>query len=246
MLIRAIIERVSHIVTVSDEFRDLLVLDTGCRKPVHALYNGVDTTQFRPRDKHACRRELGLPTDRAIFLYVGGLIERKGVNILLHALARHNQSNRRVELYLAGEGPQQNALRTLASSEGISDRVHFLGKVPTNLVHLWMGAADVLVLPSYSEGRPNVVLEAMASGTPVVATAVNGTAEVISAGVNGLLFEPGDVAGLAASLEKLLLEPDLAASLSARGIEKVAALGLTWTAHGNRLLSIYNAAIGDG
>ena len=244
MLTRAVIGRVNYVVTVSDEFRDLLASEIGCVKPFAALYNGVDTTQFHPRDKDASRRELKLPADRVIILYVGGLVERKGVKTLIQALARVANSGRPMEIYLAGEGPQQNGLKALASAEGLADRVHFLGEIAKDRVHLWMGAADVLVLPSYSEGRPNVVMEAMANGTPVVATSVNGTSELISDGEDGLLFQPGDVAGLAACMNRLLAQPDLAAKLSARGPAKITALGLTWQAHGRRLLSIYHEVLG--
>jgi glycosyltransferase involved in cell wall biosynthesis len=241
-LTRAILGRVNYVVTVSDEFRDLLARELGCSKPLAALYNGVDTEQFHPRDKQASRRELGLPADRALVLYVGGLIERKGVRTLIEALA--HDSSRPVALYLAGEGPQLDALKALAARNGVTERVHFLGKVGKDQVHLWMSAADMLVLPSYSEGRPNVVLEAMANGTPVVATAVNGTTELIRGGEDGLLFEPGDVAGLAACVSKVLAEPGLAAKLRVRGPERIASLGLTWPAHGRRLLAIYRDVLG--
>lgn len=241
-LTRAILGRVNHVVTVSDEFRALLAGDLGCAKPLAALYNGVDIEQFHPRDRQACRRELGLPADRAIVLYVGGLIERKGVGTLIEALAR--DVTRPVALYLAGEGPQLDTLKALAARKGLGEHVHFLGKVGKDQMHLWMGAADMLVLPSHSEGRPNVVLEAMANGTPVVATAVNGTAELIRDGEDGLLFQPGDVAGLAACVSRMLAEPGLAAKLSVRGPERIAALGLTWPAHGRRLLAIYRDVLG--
>ncbi|MGE0119492.1 MAG: glycosyltransferase [Dongiaceae bacterium] len=243
-LTRAIIGRVKHVVTVSDEFRDLLASEIGCPKPLTALYNGVDVEQFHPRDKVACRSQLGLPKEQAMALYVGGLIERKGVRTLVQALAHGVTPNQPVHLYLAGEGPQLNALKEFAATHGLADRVSFLGGISKGEVHHWLGAADMLVLPSYSEGRPNVVLEAMASGTPVVATAVNGTTEIISDGEDGLLFEPGDVAGLAACMNRLLLEPGLAAKLSVRGLEKIMRLGLTWAAHGRQLLSIYSVMIG--
>jgi glycosyltransferase involved in cell wall biosynthesis len=84
----------------------------------------------------------------------------------------------------------------------------------------------------------------MASGIPVVATAVNGTLELISDGEDGLLFEPGDVAGLAACLRRLLQEPGLAAKLSARGPETIRTRGLSWLTHGRQLLSIYQQVQG--
>jgi glycosyltransferase involved in cell wall biosynthesis len=245
LLSRAIIGRVSYVVTVSDEFRKLLVSDIGCPKPLAALYNGVDAEQFHPQDRTACRLELGLPEGRTVVLYVGGLIERKGVSILLQALSHDTISDRPVDLYLAGEGPQLEALKALASANRLADRVHFLGKVAKDRVHLWMGAADMLVLPSYSEGRPNVVLEAMATGTPVVATSVNGTTELVSDGEDGLLFKPGDVAGLAVCIRRLLNQPDLAAKLSVHGPEKIRTRGLNWLAHGRQLLSIYHQVLAN-
>jgi len=245
MMTRAVIDRVGYVVTVSDEFRELLESEVGCRAPLAALYNGVDLDQFCPSDKAARRAQLGLPNDRAVVLFVGGLIKRKGVDILLQALAHPSLSARALDVYLAGEGPLRDELKQLAASIGLSDRVRFVGRIAKDQVHLWMGAADIFVLPSYSEGRPNVVLEAMATGTPVVATAVNGAMELIADGEDGLLFAPGDVSGLAACLDRLLREPELAESLSTNGPRKVATLGLTWPAHGRRLLDIYREAIGD-
>ncbi len=243
-LTRAVINRVSYVVTVSDEFRDLLLTELACRKPVVALYNGVDTTQFHPRDMDACRRELGLPAETPIVLYVGSLIERKGVANLIEALAP-GVSATPVEAYLAGEGSQRATLEELAGHGDTCDRVHFLGAVAKDRVHLWMGAADMLVLPSYSEGRPNVVLEALASGTPVVASAVNGTTELIRDGEDGLLFRPGDVAGLRACIVRMLAEPELKTRMAVRGPQRIASLGLSWPDHGRRLLAIYRESIGN-
>jgi glycosyltransferase involved in cell wall biosynthesis len=149
-----------------------------------------------------------------------------------------------VDLYLAGEGPQLAALKAMATANGLTDRVHFLGSVAKDQIHLWMAAADVLVLPSYSEGRPNVVLEAMATGTPVVATSVNGTTELISDDEDGLLFKSGDIAGLADCLKRLVDQPDLAAKLSIGGPEKIRTRGLSWLGHGRQLLSIYHQVLG--
>ena len=237
-LTRAVINRVSYVLTVSDEFRDLLLSDLGCRKPVVALYNGVDASQFHPRDRSACRRELGLPAATPVVLYVGSLIERKGVACLIEALAE-GVSAMPVDAYLVGEGPQRASLEELAGHGKTRDRVHFLGGVAKDRIHLWMGAADMLVLPSYSEGRPNVVLEALASGTPVVASAVAGTTELIRDGEDGLLFRPGDVAGLRACIVRMLADSELATTLAARGPQRIASLGLSWSDHGRRLLAIY-------
>lgn len=242
-LTRAVIGRVDYVVTVSDEFRDLLIEGLGSTKPVAALYNGVDTTQFRPRDRGDCRSRLDVPADASIVLYVGGLIRRKGLDTLVEAMSA-GPLPRPVDLFLAGEGPELAHLEALAAEAGSNLHVHFLGKVSRDRIHLWMGAADLLVLPSLSEGRPNVVLEGLSSGTPVAATAVNGTKELIRDGTDGLLFRPGDRDGLLACIRKVLEEPATAAKLSANGPLRIAELGLSWPAHGRRLLDIYRQLTG--
>jgi glycosyltransferase involved in cell wall biosynthesis len=237
---RAVIARVGHVVTVSDEFQTYLRSELSSSMPITAVYNGVDGQQFHPRDKAQCRRELGMDADRFLALYVGGLIARKGITDLLEALTSDVISECDLDLYIVGEGPQLAELERMSAAKGLTDRVHFVGRVPKDRIHLWMAAADVLVLPSYSEGRPNVVLEAMATGTPVLATRVAGTAELMSDGKEGLLFQPGDVAGLATGLKRLLEDPALATRLSAAGPTAIRSRGLTWQEHGRRLISIYH------
>ena len=238
-LTRLVIDRVDHVVTVSDEFKEMLLAEIGCRKPVSALYNGVDTAQFRPRSKSSSRSALGLLQNGKVALYVGGLIRRKGVDVLVEALASQSKLRSELTLYLVGDGPQRAALQDLVSARDLDSNVRFVGSVSKDKMHWWMNAADMLILPSHSEGRPNVVLEALASGTPVIATAVNGTSEVIVDGDDGLLFPAGDVAQLASCITRLLTEPSLSAKLSARGPRRIQCLGLTWPAHGQRLMTIY-------
>jgi len=191
-----------------------------------------------------CRTMVGIDGHSAVILYVGGLIDRKDVGTLLKSMSLVRASSRPVALYLAGEGPREQSLRALARDLGLSDRVHFLGAVSRGDIHVWMGAANVLVLPSLSEGRPNVVIEALANGTPVVATEIDGTRELISSEEDGLLFQPGDVAGLARCLERVLGDADLAGRLAAGGPRRIERLGLTWYGHGRRLMSLYRQVQG--
>ena len=245
ILTRCMIDRADYVVTVSDEFKDILARDLGCKAPLAAVYNGVDSAQFRPRSRLACRAELGLPEAAPMVLYVGGLIRRKGVDILLRAAADQVAQAADLTLYLVGEGPESRALGRLASELGVARNVRFIGAVPKSRMHLWMGAADMLVLASHSEGRPNVLLEALASSTPIIATAVGGTRELIADGTDGLLFQPGDVAGLSRNMTRLRHDPDLASRLSANGPAKIERLGLTWRAHGRQLLGIYRQILGS-
>lgn len=240
----ALLRRLDAVVTVSDEFKQRLERDfSGCRI-VRAIHNGVDGEQFKPRSIDTCRVSIGLDPQSTVVLYVGGLIERKDVGTLLRSMVEVAAGTRPAELYLAGEGPQEHSLRTLARNLGLADRVHFLGAVSRDSIHLWMGAADVLVLPSLGEGRPNVVIEALACGTPVVATDINGTRELVSGVDDGLLFRPGDASGLAHCLNRVLNDAVLARRLAEGGPRRIEELGLTWRAHGRKLMDLYRLVQG--
>jgi glycosyltransferase involved in cell wall biosynthesis len=167
-------QRASAIVTVSDALKDK-VLDLGISpEKVVTLRNGVDLERFGCLDRHAIRARLGLAGP--VWLAVGNLVELKGVHITLAALARTNDAT----LLIAGDGPEGGRLRNLARQLGVGARVRFLGNVPHAQLPDYYNAADALVLASSHEGMPNVVLESLACGTPVVATPFDSVNELLS------------------------------------------------------------------
>lgn len=149
---------------------------------VETLRNGVDLTQFGPGEPDGIREQLGL--SNRVWLCVGHMIERKGMHLVLDALAQTPG----VSLILAGDGPDEAALRSQAHRLGVAERVHFVGAIAHHELPRYYNAADALVLPSRSEGMPNVVLEALACGTAVIATAVDGIPEIITAPIAGRLM----------------------------------------------------------
>jgi glycosyltransferase involved in cell wall biosynthesis len=163
---------------------------------------------FQPRQapaRAALRARLEIPPDCRVVLFVGHLEPVKGVDVLLAAWARlagAAAGTRR--LVLIGHGADRKPLEQQALRQGSSDSVAFLGALPQPLVAEWLAAADVMCLASHSEGSPNVVVEALASGVPVVATRVGGVPELVQHGVNGLLVPPADPAALAAALQEAL------------------------------------------
>lgn len=159
---------------------------------LHTLRNGVDLERFVPEDRNAARERLGLPVQGQYLLSVGHLIERKGHHIAIEALA----SLPGVTLLIAGAGPEEGALKTLAARLGVADRVRWAGVVPQTELKWWYSAADVLALCSSREGWANVLLEAMACGTPVIATNIWGTPEVVSTPAAGRLMLSRDPASL--------------------------------------------------
>jgi glycosyltransferase involved in cell wall biosynthesis len=169
------------------------------RAKLHTLRNGVDLERFVPEDRAEARRRLGLSVEGRYLLSVGHLIERKGHHIAIEALP-HLPG---VTLLIAGAGPEEAALKDLARRVGVADRLRWAGVVPQAELKWWYSAADVLALCSSREGWANVLLEAMACGTPVVATNIWGTPEVVSTPAAGVLMARRDASALAAAWVQL-------------------------------------------
>jgi len=167
----------------------------------YMIGNGVDLARFVPLDRAECRRRLELP-DGEIMLSVGALIESKGHQVAIAALAELLGLHPQLRLFIVGEGPYRNALLHRARALGVSDRVRLVGAVPNEELKYWYSAADVNCLFSAREGWPNVLLESIACGTPVLATRVGGVAEVITCDDVGLTI--GDLALAASALHSLL------------------------------------------
>ncbi len=195
---------------------------------LHTLRNGVDLERFTPEPRELARQRLGLQTQGPYLLSVGHLIERKGHHIAIEALVALPG----VTLLIAGSGPEERALKSLASRLGVSDRVHWAGVVPQTELKWWYSAADVLTLCSSREGWANVLLEAMACGTPVIATDIWGTSEVVSTEAAGRLMERRDARALADAWQ------DLMSSMPARPTTRQYAEGFSWdaTTQGQRQL----------
>jgi glycosyltransferase involved in cell wall biosynthesis len=171
---------------------------------VHLVRNGVDHQVFRPEEKAAARAALSVPGDARLVLFVGNLLPVKGVPLLIDAIAalrRKGAGN--LQLAIIGDGNLEPQLREQAESAGMTEAIHFLGQRRPVEVAQWMNAADLLCLPSESEGLPNVVLEAFSCGCPVVGTVVGGTPELVAPGC-GLLVPPRDRAALAQAIAEAL------------------------------------------
>jgi glycosyltransferase involved in cell wall biosynthesis len=171
---------------------------------VWAVPNGVDLNKFRLMARQEAKRQLGLNDDKRYLLYVGRLVAVKGLDLLLDAFAQLVQNQRDVELVLVGDGAERHALAQRAATLGVKDKVHFVGAQPHEQIVLWMNAGDVFCLPSHKEGLPNVLLESLACGTPVVATSVGGIPEVVSDGQVGRLVRSRDPREMAACIEEVL------------------------------------------
>lgn len=167
---------------------------------MHVLYNGVDPERFHPLDMQACRQQLGVAADEEMILFVGNVLVTKGCGELLEAFAALANSRPRLTLTYVGDGPMRKALQAKAQELGLASRVRFPGRVAHERLNTWFACASVFCLPSYSEGVPNVVLEAMACGKSVVSTDVGGVAEVLP-DFAGTIIQPRDADALAKALD---------------------------------------------
>ncbi|MFN3438996.1 MAG: glycosyltransferase family 4 protein [Acidovorax sp.] len=166
----------------------------------HTLRNGVDLIRFSVMDRQEARQQLGLPAKGLVLVSVGHLVEVKGHHLVIELLTRLPSAR----LVIVGSGPWLERLQSLAQSLGVQDRVTFAGLQPNDRLKTYYSAADALVLASSREGWANVLLEAMACGTPVVATRVNGTPEVVASLHAGRLADVRDVEHLYKALTSLL------------------------------------------
>ncbi len=163
---------------------------------VHVWRQGLDTDRFRPGDRQVARQRLGIPADGRVIVWVGRMVPVKGLDILLAACARLRDHDIKYHLYLVGEGPLRGQYTAQAESRGLCAHVTFVGSRLQEELAEWYRAADLTVLPSRSEGLPNVLRESLASGTPFVASDVGGISEIADPNCS-LLVPPEDPAALA-------------------------------------------------
>lgn len=199
-LILGAARRASASIGVCQALMDRLHELGGDPSKLNTLRNGVDLERFVPEPRDAARARLGLPVEGRLLLCVGHLIERKGQYLAVEALPQLPPD---AHLLLAGDGPDRTALERQATALGVRERVHFAGVVPQTELKWWYSAADALALCSSREGWANVLLEAMACGTPVIATDIWGTPEVVSQPAAGVLMPERSAAGLAQAWQRL-------------------------------------------
>jgi glycosyltransferase involved in cell wall biosynthesis len=208
-LLRWMFHSADHCVVLGDVWRRW-VIDTFGVAPnrVGIIYNGVPATATTSRAP--------VRDGRFRLLFVGNLLERKGVKDLLRAFASPAVRARDITLTMAGGGPI-DMYRAMAAELGVADRITFTGWIGQQDARALMVRSDALVLPAYDEGLPLVILEALASGTPVICTPVGSIPEVLEDRRSALFVSPGDEAGIAIAILTLLEQPAIGRELSAAG-----------------------------
>ena len=213
-MIRAIWRNAATVVSCSDGLREL-ARETDADVKIEVIPDAVDLETFAPVQRDTCRKKVRVLT-------IGRLIPRKGFQFLIRALpqiidkAAHN-----FEIEIVGDGPYHGELLRLAENLGVASHIHFAGSVPYPKLPQKYRDADLLILPSLAEGMPLVVLEAMGTGLPIVASRVQGIDELVADGVNGALFDPGDIDGLAHALVKLINAGEGRIEMGKASVERV-------------------------
>jgi len=204
---------VNQWIAVSDAIRNDLVDYYGIpATKIETIPNGIDPRDLKlVRTREQVRKDLRLSQDSFVLIAIARMTQQKGHRFLLEAVTHLRDRIPKLRCLLAGDGPLRPSLELQVKQLHIQDCVHFLG-FRTDVADL-INTADIYVLPSLSEGMPMGILEAMALGCPVVASAVNGVPELVCDQVNGLLVPPADVAALTQALEKLCVDSDLRQNL---------------------------------
>ena len=234
--------RAARVIAVSESLRDDAVALGIARERVRVIENGVDPDLFRPLDRQEARRSLGLPADGPLLASVGTLSPRKGFHLVIEALpelARRFPGIRYAVVGGAGaEGAQEDELRSLAQRLGVADRVIFAGPQEREALAAWYSAADLSVLASAHEGCPNVVLESLACGTPVVATPVGDVPRILDRLEVGRVVER-ELSALTAGIAEALEQPWDRGRIRARIEER------TWQAVGREVMEEVEGALED-
>ncbi len=188
---------------------------------ITVVYNGIEIEKYQVSSiRYQARKDLGIEGGDKVILYLGRLAAEKGLISLLEAVASYQPPATSHQLVIVGDGPQREELVRRATDLGLGGRVHFVGRVSYAETPKYYQMADIFVLPSTAwEGLPMTIIEAMATGLPVVASRIGGIPEAVLDGETGSLVEPGNIGGLAAALVNLLGEDKLRLRMGQRGRE---------------------------
>jgi peptidoglycan/xylan/chitin deacetylase (PgdA/CDA1 family)/glycosyltransferase involved in cell wall biosynthesis len=200
-----VLQEADAVVTVGEDLkRQVIALGIAAEK-IHVVPRGVDTALFTPGDRDKARRRLSISVEERAILWVGRMVAVKGLDVLLDACVRLKQRGERFRLYLVGDGPVRRALEIDCRRRDLGEELRFIGQVAPEQLPDWYRAADITVLPSRSEGVPNVLRESLACGTPFVASRVGGIPDLAENAANRLV-PPGDATALADAMAAVLSE----------------------------------------
>jgi len=236
-LTRKVILKADQLVSVSNALKIAANKLVKSKKEIVHVYNGCDlnTICYSEKYRRAVRAERGIPKKDKVIIYVGRLLKTKGVYELVDAFLNLNVKYSNLRLILVGEGPECATINKITYS---NNKIYLAGNVPHNEINQWLSASDIFVLPSYNEGLPNVILEAMACALPVVASKVGGIPEAVQDGRSGILVNKGDKNSLVKSIDYLLNNEEVAREMGRNGL-RIIEQKFSWQRNAEEMIKIY-------
>jgi glycosyltransferase involved in cell wall biosynthesis len=216
---RLVLRNADIVIALTEDMRR--IIQGMYARDVLVIPNGADLNRFKNLSRPKIRDGLGVARDEKIVLFVGRFHPVKGIRYLIRALGTLSQKRPDIRLVLVGDGEERSALEALATELNLQERISFTGQISYGQVPEYMAASDILVLPSLSEGLPLAIIEAMASGLPIVATWVGGISEIVQEGVNGFLVAPKNPEALAEKIVILMEDSDLRRRIAQNNINEV-------------------------
>ena len=232
---RAVLREVDYLITVSGDLRNKAVAMGASPEKTRAVINGCDLSVFHVRDRFEARRKLGIDPASQVVLYIGRMDVKKGLRELVDAAVSLRTERTNLHVFLVGEGPDRPLIKSAIHANKAADYIHALPGCSFDDVAVWMAAANLITLPSYMEGCPNVVIEALASGRPVVATNVGGIPEILS-NECGRLVPPRDAGTLAQAVASVLDKSWDDKAISAHGSR-------SWEMVAGELLEVFESLV---
>ncbi len=232
---RKVLREVDFLVMVSRDLREKALAMGASPDRICTMVNGCDTSVFHVRDRAQAREKLGIDLAEKAVVYIGRTDVNKGVRELVDAAVALHPAHPNLHVYLVGGGPDRAIIQSKIEINNASSYIHALPACAFDDVAVWMAAADLVTLPSYMEGCPNVVLEALACGRPVVATNVGGIPEIMSDAF-GRLVPPRDSAALAQALASVLAASWDPVAISAH-------MGRGWDTVAGELLTLFESLV---
>ncbi len=222
-LLSDVMRAATQLIAVSEELRDDFLELGATPEKIHVIPNGIETQVFYPVPAVKAKAALGLATEDRWLVSVGRLDRNKGQWLILAALKKIGLAElqrRRIKLALIGQGEDRAALDAISRAAGLDAIVHFVGQLPPENICTWYNASDIKILASSREGSPNVVLEALACGTPVVTSRAGRNTFVIEEGRNGMLFPIEDADALQSAILRALDHPWERAAIAHAGRQR--------------------------
>jgi len=210
------------------------------KNSIKVVYNGCDQKEFvfDLRSRILKRRELNIPVESRVLIFTGGLQKTKGIFELLGSFSSLFKQFSQAHLIIVGNGNDVKRVMKILSMEDMKNNVHLVGRQPYNKIPCFLSAGDIFVLPSYSEGLPVSVIEAMACSRPVIATRVGGIPEIVKDKETGMLVEPENVESLTKAILYLINNEQECAKMGSSG-RKIVESGFSWEKSAERLTAVY-------